>query len=157
MSLIYFKLDKACLPAEIQVDECYQLRVCRPKMNNFHNILWRFLSALSFRSPKFMEYQYLYEGEVVAYLQVIHRLPFFRYIPIGGVHTGPAFTLPVHRGRGLHPALLWHIINDNRDKDFYNCVDETNIASIKGIERIGYKPFAVGHKRFKFYVVEKYL
>ena len=157
MSLVYFKLDRTSMPAEVPVDDCYELCVCRPRLNSFHNIMWSIIAGVFFRYPGFLEYQYRYQGKVVAYLQVINKLPFFRYIPKGGVHTGPAYTAPEHRGHGLHPALLFHIVSDFADKDFYNAVDESNVASIKGVVRVGYKPFAIGHKAGKSYVVDKFL
>lgn len=158
MKYIYYRLDRSQIVEEINVPKEYKLKICRPKLNSFHNVFWTVLSFFFKAEPKFLEYQYLYENKVVAYLQVIHRLPFFKFIEKNGVHTGPAFTDPNHRGKGLHPALLHKINEDYPDLSFYNSIAEGNMASVKGVLKCGYVPFAIGHKTiFKCYVVDKYL
>lgn len=141
----------------LYVDGCYQLRCCRPRLDNWHNIFWSLWSVLSFRTPKFVEYQYLFDGKVVARAQVIHKLPIFRFMDNMGVHIGPCCTDPMHRGKNLYPSLLTRILSDHIDRNVYIFTDDANKASLRGIEKAGFVPFAVGNRRFKFYVVEKYL
>lgn len=54
---------------------------------------------------------------------------------------GPCFTYPQYRGNGIYPSVLRSICNSigNDNTTFYMIVDETNIASIKGIEKAGFK------------------
>lgn len=157
MGLIYFKLDRSAKRADLSVDSAYKLRVCRPKMKGFHNVVWRLLSCVSFKSPKFIEYQYTYRDEVVAYAQVIHKLFIFRFMNSRGIHVGPCYTKPEHRGKNLYPALLQRIAVDFPEKDIYIFTSDTNQASLRGIKKAGFVPFAVGRKRMHCYVVEKYL
>lgn len=160
MSLIYFKLDRATSQQQacnITVDASYKLRICCPRITSMHNLLWRLLSAISWKNPHFVEYQYLHAGEVVAYAQVIHKLCIFKFMDRQGIHVEPCYTKPAYRGQNLYPSLLQRIAADYPDREIYIFTSDVNRASVRGIVKAGFVPFAVGRKRLHCYVVEKYL
>ncbi len=53
------------------------------------------------------------------------------------------------RGKGVYPAVLTKICEDNKDKDILISVDEKNIPSVKGIEKVGFEKI----KKIKVLVV----
>lgn len=52
-----------------------------------------------------------------------------------GIHIGPCETIESERGKGFYPYRV-----------FYMIVDEKNISSIKGVEKVGFIPFGKGLK-----------
>ena len=136
-----------------------ELGIRNPKWNNFHNILWSFVSIFSFRFMRFKEYVYCdRDKKVVASAQVIHKIPIFRFMDRNGVHIGPCNTNMAYRGKNLYPSLLCKIVHDYPNRMVYIFTDDTNHASLRGIAKAGFKPFAVGRKnKLGCYVVEKYI
>ena len=56
-----------------------------------------------------------------------------------------SLTLPQFRGRGIYPAILVRIqsyLKEHGYKRVYICVKDDNLASIKGIEKAGFKYIA---------------
>ena len=136
-----------------------ELKIRYPKWNSFHNILWTLISIFSFRFMRFKEYVYC-DGDkkVIASAQVIHKIPIFRFMNRNGIHIGPCNTNIAYRGKDLYPSLLCKIAHDYPNRMIYIFTDDTNHASLRGIEKAGFKPFAVGGKnKLGYYVVEKYL
>lgn len=70
----------------------------------------------------------------------------FKFIPNNGYHIGPCYTEPGHRGKGLYPLLLQHIMDDKPNTKFYMIIDENNIASIRGVRKVGFIEIAKGKK-----------
>jgi len=54
---------------------------------------------------------------------------------------GPCFTYPKFRGKGVYPQMLKYISSNvgAENSIFYMIVDETNLPSIKGIEKAGFQ------------------
>lgn len=133
--------------------------VRRPRWDSLHNILWSVLSFCSFRFMRFEEYAFLDGDRTVALAQVVHRLPMLAFMEDPrGIHIGPCRTDEAYRGRGLYPTLLRRILHDYRDRTCYIFCSESNAASLRGIEKAGFKPYAKGHRtRFGRYVIDERL
>ena len=76
---------------------------------------------------------------------VIPKCSKFAFMNKDDYEIGPCFTYPQYRGKGIYPAVLQSICNDlgNDNTIFYMIVDEDNTASIKGIEKAGFKKFGI--------------
>ena len=70
------------------------------------------------------------------------------------IHIGPCWTDKNHRGKGIYPAVVSKICADYSQKDVYIFTDDDNISSQKGIEKVGFKPYATGFKT-RFLVIFK--
>jgi Acetyltransferase (GNAT) family. len=60
----------------------------------------------------------------------------------GYIYDG--FTLKEYRGKGLSPAVLLYTLNSLYEEGFKNCyviVNKKNIASLKAVGKVGFKPF----------------
>jgi GNAT superfamily N-acetyltransferase len=55
------------------------------------------------------------------------------------------FVAPSWRGRKIFPAIINHCTSVYRNSNFYSCVDESNVTSIKAHERIGFQWCAVAY------------
>lgn len=158
MSLIYFKLNRDDIKVQLDVktNESLTLNIIKPKWDSIHNILWDIISFGRFR-----EYQLINEDNIVlSYSQVMPKIYKFAFMDdCRGIHIGPCFTYEEYRGQGLYPYLLQKVILGLKGKqNFYIFCDERNIASKKGIEKAGFKAFAIGRKtKLGIYVIEKYL
>ena len=58
----------------------------------------------------------------------------------GDLEIGPCYTYLTFRGKGIYPKVLSKIcaIRACGEGSFYMIVDESNIPSIKGIEKAGF-------------------
>lgn len=74
-------------------------------------------------------------------------------MPWSGIHIGPCRTVPEERGKGYYPYLLERIVGKNPQKEYYMIIDEKNLSSIREVEKVGFKRFAIGKKRFGLYVI----
>lgn len=55
------------------------------------------------------------------------------------LEIGPCYIYPAFRGKGIYPKVLSEICRRSNDtSSFYMIVDETNLPSIKGIEKAGF-------------------
>ena len=113
-----------------------------PPFNSLHNILWHSFSLLV--GARFYQYQIVRDGKVLSTAEVCPRLPIFAFINNWGWHIGPCMTIKEERGKGFYPLLLQHIIDDYPDRDYYMIVDECNVASHRGINKVGFELFAKG-------------
>lgn len=90
---------------------------------------------------------------------VVPKCKKFSFLKANDYEIGPCFTYPKYRGQGVYPAVLKEICSSIGDKStcFYIIVDETNISSIKGIEKAGFvRCGTVRVSKFtKRYVLEK--
>lgn len=67
-------------------------------------------------------------------------------------------TIERERGKGLYPTLLAHIINENMERSYYMIIREDNIASQRGVAKVGFERFAIGEKNWLGqYVITAYL
>lgn len=135
----------------------FELRIIHPHTNSIHDVLWNLFSF-----GKYREYQLVDTSNrlTVSKAQVMPKIVIFRFMKSGGIHIGPCHTLPAYRGRNFYPTLLKKIVEDYRMKirDFYIFCDENNSASIRGIEKAGFKCFAKGVKnKFGIYVIKEYI
>lgn len=65
---------------------------------------------------------------------------------IDSIHIGPCWTHEQNRGFGIYPSVLAKICTDFPMKNIFIFTDIKNIASQKGIEKVGFKKFAEGIK-----------
>jgi predicted GNAT family acetyltransferase len=71
------------------------------------------------------------------------------------LEIGAVYTLPNYRGKGLYPFSLETLVKNN-DKTFFMIVESENIASIKGIEKAGFKYFKTIFKNTKNKIYPNY-
>lgn len=64
----------------------------------------------------------------------------FPFMDRDDLEIGSCYTYPVFRGKGIYPKVLSAICRRraNDTSTFYMIVDETNLPSIKGIEKAGF-------------------
>lgn len=64
----------------------------------------------------------------------------FSFMSRNDLEIGPCYTYPAFRGKGIYPKVLSEICRRraNDISSFYMIVDETNLPSIKGIEKAGF-------------------
>ncbi len=118
-------------------------------------MLW---NLFSFVNGKYNEYQLYRDDKLVSTAEVVTWLLIFPFMPRKGIHIAPCRTMPEERGKGYYSYLLRLIVEGNPEGDFYMIVNESNTASIRGVEKAGFFRFAVGKKtRFGRYVITKHL
>lgn len=149
---IYFKYnphEKKNVPITIFGEvKCVELSL----FHDLHAFVWMLLGG------KVKEYQIVQDDEVVSMARVVNKIFFFPFMGRGGIHIGPCYTKEKMRGKGLYPYLLNYIIEESKMTDFYMIVSENNIPSIKGVTKVGFVPFAKGHKTFlKRFVIDEFL
>jgi len=89
-------------------------------------------------SRVFKEYDIIINNSIVSKAVLISKVPLYQFLPANGVHLCYCETIKEAQGKGYYPLLLSYIQNDNPDMDLYMIVDETNYASIRGIEKAGF-------------------
>lgn len=71
----------------------------------------------------------------------------------------PCFTAPEFRGQGIYPTVLNYVTENvgTDDAIFYMVVDDKNVASIRGIEKVGFERCGTVRKvgLFKRYIRER--
>lgn len=72
---------------------------------------------------------------------VIPKCVKFPFMNENDYEIGPCFTYPAYREKGIYPTVLNEICisEGNSDTIFYMIADETNVASIKGIAKAGFR------------------
>lgn len=80
----------------------------------------------------------------------------FSFMKEKDLHIGPCVTDSAYRGRGLFPMVLTKIVTENKPADFYMIIDQDNIASQKGVAKVGFqiKNGLTVHPLFKSYKVK---
>lgn len=149
---IYFKRRGSdCCKFQIGNESALTVRRIRPKVfGSLHNFVWSFFS---FFSGSFTQYQLLREEKVVCVAETISWIPMFQFMPRNGIHIGPCRTIPEERGKGYYPYLLETIIEENPEKEYYMIIDKNNLSSIRGVEKVGFRQFSIGEKRFGLYII----
>lgn len=155
---LYYHFPKENLnEIAVFIPDGFELRIVRPHSNSIHDILWNICSFGKYREYKLIDVS---NGKTVSKAQVMPKILIFPFMKNDGIHIGPCSTDSQYRGRGFYPTLLKKIMLDYRSKvkDFYIFCDSNNIASIRGIEKTGFKCFAKGVKnKLGIYVVKEYI
>lgn len=135
----YNSLNKIVIPDSIDGRiECKKVGM----FHDIHSFLWNILGG------RLKEYRIIKNKKIVCYARVVNKIFFFPFMGSSGLHIGPCATAESERGKGLYPYLLQHIIQENKGKDFYMIVNESNVSSIKGVVKAGFTPYAKGYKTF---------
>ncbi|MBR2988530.1 MAG: hypothetical protein IKC64_02260, partial [Clostridia bacterium] len=81
------------------------------------------------------------EGEVAHTSYLIPKCSKFPFMKKNEFEIGPCETKEKFRGQGIYPFVLNRIVcsAQNPGTKFYMIVDESNISSIKGIEKAGFE------------------
>lgn len=81
------------------------------------------------------------DGNLVHTSYVIPKCYRFTYLGKEDYQIGPCNTFPEHRGKGYYPEMLRYICASigTENTVFHMTVDESNHASIKGIEKAGFQ------------------
>ena len=88
---------------------------------------------------------------------LVSKVPIYEFMPDHGIHVCFCRTALEDRGKGYYPTLLKFILEKYPQKDFYMIVEDTNIASIRGIEKVGFTRYAIGEKVGKTFKVLHYV
>ncbi len=141
-----------------------KLRICNPlllyKENNWsmklRNVLWYFLAHLfNMNKYVFKQYDIIKNNRIISSAKVVSYIPFFRFMSRDGIHICSCYTIPEERGKGYYPYLISKIMSDFPDKVCYMMVNESNLPSIRGIEKVGFTLFAIGKKRNGIYSITR--
>lgn len=80
-------------------------------------------------------------GNLMHTSYVVPKCIKFPFMKKGDFEIGPCFTYPEFRGQGIYVKVIRSICSQigNNKTVFYMIVDESNIASVKGIEKAGFQ------------------
>ena len=116
------------------------IRKYRAPLRSLNNAYWH-IGSLG-RYFKWSIYDKTTKKELT-YDHTSYGLPHFQFIQRlgGGYVVGPSATLPSERGQGQHSYIPWSIVSflSRRKKKIFVWVAMDNIASIKGIEKVGFR------------------
>lgn len=81
------------------------------------------------------------EGQLVHTSYVVPRCGKFPFLQESDFEIGPCYTYPQFRGKGVYPQVLCGICRELGDSHttFYMIVSDTNLPSIKGVEKAGFQ------------------
>ena len=159
MMYILFK----CSPLEVDADcgndldvQCLNLRLSRLFIANEKFNIKIFLLRLYFLLITFygVKLFYVMDGEnVIHYSYVLSKCYKFPFMKTSDLEIGPCFTCKEYRGRGIYPRVLKKIISSGlNDSNFFMIVEESNLSSIKGVKKVGFKECGhVKKQMFKVY------
>lgn len=87
-------------------------------------------------------------NDIIHTSYVIPACAKFPFMDRNDLEIGPCYTYPAFRGNGIYPKVLSEICRrrGNNTSSFYMIVDETNLPSIKGIEKAGFVRCGSVHK-----------
>lgn len=102
----------------------------------------------------FEEYDVVMDNRILSKAVLISKVPLYRFLPSKGIHVCYCETIPEARGKGLYPLLLTYVQNVHLQHDLYMIVEESNHASIKGIEKAGFVRYALGERLSNGYFIE---
>ena len=151
---VFYKFQKKTeIPLLKCSDDELVVKKVKPRLfSSLHAFLWT-IETVFFGS--YVQYQLCRGGKIVSKADVVSWIPQFVFMPKCGIHIGPCYTMLDERGHGYYPYLLDIIVNDYLPKECYMIVSPTNISSIRGIEKAGFVPFALGRRtRLGTYVIE---
>lgn len=80
-------------------------------------------------------------GKVKHFSYVVPKCYKFAFLKNGDYEIGPCFTFPEFRGKNIYPTMLNYITGNLGDENstFYIVVENTNLPSLKGIEKANFK------------------
>ncbi len=131
-----------------------EFRKIVPSFLNIHNLIWHIFSWM--RGKLFFEYQAVKDGKVLSTAQVVTKLPIFPFMSKDSLHIGPCMTMKEERGKGFYPLLLQYIRDSLPSVDLYMMTSDDNIASQRGIAKVGGVKIGEGVKdHFGRYVITK--
>ncbi len=145
MKYLYRKLkcekkDKASenLNVEIFTPKVFSGLTLKGEEKNIKSIIVRFLFQLTTHGKA--KIFYIKDNDKLVHTSyVIPKCYKFSFLTSKDYMIGPCFTYPEYRGKGIYPAMINYICNfvGTDGTVFYMSVDETNAASIRGIEKAG--------------------
>lgn len=93
------------------------------------------------------------KGKVIHTSYVVPKCFKFPFLEKNDFEIGPCFTSPEHRGKGIYPKVLRHVLKTGSSKTcFYMLVHSTNESSIKGVEKAGFSRCGLCERgRFNIY------
>lgn len=112
------------------------------------------------RNIKNRKSYWMYDKDTVVHKSFLYtNVQIIKLINKTGLVIGSCYTNPNYRGRSIYPKVISHIAKDNKEsKDIFIVVDTNNIASIKGIEKAGYKKIAyIKSKKWLFLYFDKHI
>lgn len=154
---MYFFYKQGKVPNMPTLTEGYTIIKKRPKpyVEGMHSLQigWKryvYFIIMTFLcggfSRVFEEYDIVKNGIILSKAVLISKVPIYKFLPSNGVHLCYCETISEARGKGLYPLLLSYIQNVYKKYDLYMIVDESNLPSIKGIEKAGFVRYAKGEK-----------
>ena len=80
------------------------------------------------------------KGEILHMSYVLPRCFKFPFMKKRDYEIGPCYTVEHARGQGLYPKTLSHIVGSKQygERCFWMLVKESNVASIRGVEKSGF-------------------
>ena len=87
------------------------------------------------------------ENTVVHTSCVIGKCFKFPFLPKKAAEIGPCYTHVDFRGRGIYPMVLNYVLSSGYYQEYYMLVAQNNTASIRGIEKAGFKRIGMVVKR----------
>lgn len=129
------------------------LTVCRKNREylNKRDYIWHLATLGKFR--KIMIFSQ--DNRIAHVSRVITRCYKFPFLPKNSAEIGPCTTKPDFRGQGIYTKVLNYIRCEGGSKDYYMLVADENIASIKGMEKAGFKKIGTVKKRLGQWVIAK--
>ena len=63
----------------------------------------------------------------------------YKFLDKHQAEIGPCYTSKDYRGKGIYPAVLSFILNENKFSKYYMLVREDNESSLRGVRKAGFK------------------
>lgn len=80
----------------------------------------------------------------------------FPFLKRKEAEIGPCSTRIAYRGQGIYPSVLKYILGSGWYQDYYMLIEDTNLSSIRGVEKAGFVQVAkVKKNRFGQWVKMK--
>ena len=128
--------DNICLPDNMTISHRKpSLGLLIKKEVTLNEFLW---SIISFN--RYNIYYVKNERDVIVHKSAaIGKCFKFPFLNKNEFEIGPCYTIQEYRGLGIYPNVLKYIIKNNSSKNFYMLVHNTNVSSIRGIEKASFR------------------
>ena len=150
---LYYKKKVEANEVKPEVQEGLEVRRITPSLfSSLRNFLWGIYTRMT--GGFHYEYQLWRRDKLVSKAELVTRLPNFCFMPKDGLHLGSVKTPKEERGKGYSSYLQANVLSNYQGKVVYEGIYKTNTASIRCVEKNGFKIFAKG-KRTKcgFYII----